>query len=110
VGGSFHLLQAVTVQEVPARVNWNLAHKGALLAARQGPYVEGNLMLRRHRVKHTASLEARIAERVEEIRAKADALPLGSRERERLELRARQADTANHITEWLTSPGLRRPD
>jgi hypothetical protein len=43
-------------------------------------------MLRRRRVKHTTSLEARIAERVDEIRAKADALPLGSRERERLEL------------------------
>ena len=61
-----------------------------------GTPVEGILMLRRRRVKHTASLEARIAERVDEIRAKADALPLGSRERERLELRARQAHTANH--------------
>jgi hypothetical protein len=69
-----------------------------------------DLMLRRRRVKHTTSLEARIAERVDETRAKADALSLGSRERERLELRARQADTANHITEWLTSPGLRPPD
>jgi hypothetical protein len=55
-------------------------------------------------------LEERIAERIDEIRAKAEALPLGSSERARMELRARQADTANHITEWLTSPGLRPPD
>ena len=91
-------------------MNWNLVLQGALLAARQGPPVEGILMLRRRRVKHIASLEARIAERVNETRVKADALPLGSRERERLELWARQADPANHITEWLTSPGLRPPD
>jgi hypothetical protein len=63
-------------------------------------------MLRRHRVKHTASLEERIAERVDEIRAKAEALPLGSRERERLE---RQANTANRISDWLRSPGLQPP-
>jgi hypothetical protein len=87
------------VQEVPAGVNW---------WQRGRDPVEG-IMLRR-RVKHTTSLEERIVERVDEIRVKADALPLGSRERERLELRARQADTANHITEWLTSPGLRPPD
>jgi hypothetical protein len=60
-------------------------------------------MLRRHRVKHTASLEERIAERVDEIR---EALPLGSRERERLE---RQANTASHISDWLRSPGLQPP-
>jgi hypothetical protein len=65
-------------------------------------------MLRR-RVKHTTSLEERIAERVDEIRAKADALPLGSRERDRLELRVRQVDTANHINDWLMSPGLQPP-
>jgi hypothetical protein len=57
-------------------------------------------------VKHTASLEERIAERVDEIRAKAEALPLGSRERDRLE---RQANTANQISDWLRSPGLQPP-
>ena len=97
------------MQEVPAGVNWNLVHQGGVMPGKVGT-VEGTLMLRRRRVKHIASLEARIAERVDEIRAKADALPLGSRERECLELKARQADTANHITEWLTSPGLRPPD
>jgi hypothetical protein len=67
-------------------------------------------MLRHRRVKHIASLEERIADRVDEIKAKAAALPLGSRERERLERSARQADTANHITEWLKkSLGLQPP-
>jgi hypothetical protein len=66
-------------------------------------------MLRRP-MKHTASLEERIAERIDEIIAKVETLPLGSSERARMERRARQADTANHITEWLTSPGLRPPD
>ena len=64
----------------------------------------------RRRFKHTASLEERIAQRANEIRAKAEALPPGSSERERLELRARQAGTGFHINEWLTSPGLRPPD
>jgi hypothetical protein len=87
-------------------VNWNLVLQEALLASEVGTPVEGILMLRRHRVKHTASSEERIAEQVDEIRAKAEALPLGSRERERLE---RQAETANHIIEWLRSPGLQPP-
>jgi hypothetical protein len=42
-------------------------------------------MLRRHQVEHTASLEERIAERIDEIRAKAEALPLASSERARME-------------------------
>jgi hypothetical protein len=67
-------------------------------------------MLRRCGVKHTASLEERISERVNEIRAKAEALPFGSKERERMEWRARQADTAAyHINDWLMSPGLQPP-
>ena len=76
------------------------------MASEAGTPVEGIFMLRRHRVKHTASLEERIAEQVDEIRAKAEALSLGSRERERL---VRQADTANHLAEWLRSPGLQPP-
>jgi predicted RNase H-like nuclease (RuvC/YqgF family) len=65
-------------------------------------------MSARRRVKHSTSLEDRIAERTEEIKAMADALPPGSKERERLERRLRQADTFAHMTEWITSPGLDR--
>jgi hypothetical protein len=63
--------QAVPVQEVPAGVNWNLVHQVGVMPSEVGTPVEGILMLRRRRVKHTASLEARIAERVNEIRVKA---------------------------------------
>jgi hypothetical protein len=64
-------------------------------------------MLRR-RVKHTASLEERIAERGAEIRAMAETLPPESKERERIERRIRQANAANHINQWLTSPDCDR--
>ncbi|MEH2501445.1 hypothetical protein V1290_000256 [Bradyrhizobium sp. AZCC 1578] len=65
--------------------------------------------MKRRRFKQTGSLEERLAERANEIRAQAEALPPGSIERERLELQARQADTVSHINEWLTSPGLQPP-
>jgi hypothetical protein len=56
-------------------------------------------MLRRRQVKHTVSLEERIAERIDEIRAKAEALPLGSSERARME-----EDSANQIYRLDQSP------
>ena len=62
------------------------------------------------RLKKTSPLEERIAGRADEIRAKAEALPPGSQERELLELQARHDATANHIHKWLTSPGLRPPE
>lgn len=62
------------------------------------------------RFKQTTPLEERIAGRADEIRAKAEALPTGSQERELLERKARQTATANHIHKWLTSPGLRPPE
>ena len=66
--------------------------------------------MERRRVMHATSLEERIAERVDEIRARAEALPPGSKERERMERRARHAETGTRINEWLTSPGLRPPE
>jgi hypothetical protein len=64
----------------------------------------------RRRVQHTTSLEDRIAERVDAIRAQAEALPPGSKERERLERRLRRADAFNHMKDWISSPGLRPPE
>jgi hypothetical protein len=63
--------------------------------------------MRRRRAEHTASLKERIAERAKAIATKAGTLPLGSKQRERLERRARQASTGSDINEWLTSPGTR---
>jgi hypothetical protein len=65
--------------------------------------------MRRH-VKHETSLEDRISERLDEIKTKAEALPPGSKERERLERRIRQANTFAHMNDWISSPGLRPPE
>jgi hypothetical protein len=53
---------------------------------------EGRLHMQRRQVKHKTSLADRIASRIAEIKAKAEALPEGSRERERLMRRAWLAD------------------
>ena len=52
----------------------------------------------------------RISERLDEIKTKAEALPPGSKERERLERRIRGAATHSHMTDWISPPGLRPPE
>jgi len=42
------------------------------------------------------------------LRAEADKLPPGP-QRENLLRRARQTETATHVDEWLSSPGLQAP-
>jgi hypothetical protein len=64
-------------------------------------------MLRR-RFKQTKSLEERLAEEAKRLREEAKLLPPGA-VREALLRRARQAETGSHMTEWLTSSGLRPP-
>jgi hypothetical protein len=63
----------------------------------------------RRRFKQTQSLEERLAEEAKRLREEAKLLPPGS-ERDRIIRKARQAETGSHLTEWLTSPGLRPPD
>ena len=65
-------------------------------------------MLRR-RFKQTKSLEERLAEEAKRLREEAKLLPPGA-VREALLRRARQAESGSHMTEWLTSPGLRPPE
>ena len=65
--------------------------------------------MQRRRVKQTASLDERLAAQARQIRIKAEALPQGSKEREEMMRKARLADTACHMNEWLTSPGLQPP-
>ncbi|SEC50550.1 hypothetical protein SAMN05444164_2004 [Bradyrhizobium erythrophlei] len=50
----------------------------------------------------------RLADEAERLRKQARGTPPGI-ERERLIRRARQIETASHISEWLSSPGLRAP-
>jgi hypothetical protein len=65
-------------------------------------------MQRRRRFKQTETLEHRLADEAEKLRRQAQASPYGI-ERERLIRRARQAETASHMSEWLRSPGLQPP-
>jgi hypothetical protein len=60
----------------------------------------------RRRVTHTTSLKERIAARAQAIATKAGTLPPGSKERDRMERRARQASTGSAINELLMSRGI----
>jgi hypothetical protein len=62
----------------------------------------------RRRVKQTRSLEERLAEQAAQLKEQAAKLPAGS-EREGLLRRARLAETGAHLSDWLTSAGLRPP-
>jgi hypothetical protein len=65
--------------------------------------------MHRRRFKQTQSLEGRLAEQAKRLREGAKLLPPGAL-REELIRKARHAETASHLNEWLTSPGLRPPD
>jgi hypothetical protein len=64
-------------------------------------------MERLRRIEQTTSLEERLAERAQELRARAKALH--GIEREHMMRKAREADIASHMNEWLSSPGLQTP-
>jgi hypothetical protein len=64
---------------------------------------------RRRRVKHKATFEERLAEEAIKFKEAAEKEPPGSTARELLLRRARQAETASHINDWLSSPGLQPP-
>ena len=65
-------------------------------------------MTTRRRLKQTIPLEESLRTQAEADRERAGALP-PCPEREELLLKARRAETASHITEWLNSPGLQPP-
>ena len=62
----------------------------------------------RRPIQHDVRLDQRLAEQAKRLRHEARGTPPGI-ERERLIRRARQAETAAHMQEWLSSPGLRPP-
>ncbi|MBR0884428.1 hypothetical protein JQ608_47245 [Bradyrhizobium liaoningense] len=66
-------------------------------------------MPKRRRVKQTRSLEERMADQAAELKERARQLPVGV-EREALLKRARIAETGSHLSDWLRSPGLQRPN
>jgi hypothetical protein len=65
--------------------------------------------MERRRFNQTQSLEERLAEEAKRLRAKAKLLPPGAI-RDTLIRKARQAETGSHLSEWLSSPGLRPPE
>ncbi|MEH2517824.1 leucyl aminopeptidase [Bradyrhizobium sp. AZCC 1610] len=64
--------------------------------------------MQRRRIKHSLTLEEELAEESKRLREQANRLPMGH-EREALLKRASLADTASHLSEWLTSSGLQPP-
>ncbi|QQO20621.1 hypothetical protein JJB98_12215 [Bradyrhizobium diazoefficiens] len=64
--------------------------------------------MQRRRFKQTTKLDQRLEEQARRLREEARGITPGI-ERERLIRRARQAEVASHLSEWLSSPGLRQP-
>jgi hypothetical protein len=63
---------------------------------------------KRNRRKQTKSISERLLEAAADARAQASLLAPG-RLRQQLLRKAREAETAAHLNDWLTSPGLRPP-
>ena len=64
--------------------------------------------MERRRIKHTMSFDERLADRAKRLRDQAKTLSPGI-ERDELIRKARQAETASRVNEWLTSPVLASP-
>lgn len=64
--------------------------------------------MQRRRFKQTTSLDQRLEEQAKRLRQEACGTPPGV-ERDRLIRRARQAEVAAHMNEWLSSSGLQPP-
>jgi hypothetical protein len=58
----------------------------------------------RKRIKHKTTFEERLAEEARRFKEAAEEQPAGSTARELLLRRARQAETASRMNEWLSSP------
>jgi hypothetical protein len=65
-------------------------------------------MLTRRRFKQTQSLAERLVQDVEYLKVQLASMPPGP-ERDHLVRRIRQNETAAHIDQWLSSPGLQPP-
>jgi len=63
----------------------------------------------RKRIKHTTTFDERLAEEARRYKEAAALEAPNSMARELLLRRARKAETALHVNEWLSSPGLQSP-
>ena len=65
--------------------------------------------MQRRRFRNTLTFPERLEQEVTRLQAAAGKLPPGV-ERKDLLRKARQAETARSVNEWLSSPGLRPPE
>jgi len=65
-------------------------------------------MLRTQPNQPKPTFEQRLTQEAHRVKEQAKTLPQG-KERELLSRKARQLETASHISEWLSSPGLQSP-
>ncbi|WP_247351195.1 MULTISPECIES: hypothetical protein [unclassified Bradyrhizobium] len=65
-------------------------------------------MQTRRRFKQTETLEERLAKEADRLKHQAQTMPPGL-QRDHLIRKARQAETASHMSDWLRSPGLQAP-
>ena len=70
---------------------------------------EWSSAMQRRSFKHVMSFPDDLTQEADRLRGEAEKLRPGT-ERHDLERKARQAETAAHIDEWLKSPGLRPPE
>jgi hypothetical protein len=70
--------------------------------------MEWSSAMPRRRFKQLPTLEFRLTTEAANLRKQAEGLPAGIR-REELMRKASQADTASHMNQWLSSPGLQSP-
>ena len=66
------------------------------------------MVIKRRRFKQSQSLHERLCDEAQRLRALAQELPVGDEKHFALK-KARQAETASHIEEWIRSPGLQPP-
>ena len=66
------------------------------------------MKLRRSRARHEKTFKERLLEQAHVWKVEAARIPHGTA-RELLLRRARQAETASHLDEWLSSPELQAP-
>jgi hypothetical protein len=69
----------------------------------------GGAMQKRRRIRHEKTFEERLAEEAIRFREAAKKQSPGGPAQELLLRRARQAETAAHISDWLRSAELRPP-
>jgi hypothetical protein len=66
------------------------------------------MTMHRRRLRHSQTLEERLAEEAERLLKEAELLPPGAL-RDDVLRKARQAEVGSHMSEWLRSPGLQPP-